>query len=345
MLRLVKGAYWDSEIKRAQVEGLADYPVFTRKESTDISYLACAQKILENTEQLYAQFATHNAHTIAAINQMAGSYRDFEFQRLHGMGEALYDNLLQSQDAQYNCRVYAPVGGHTDLLAYLVRRLLENGVNTSFVNRLADDELPIDDVIASPVKLLKSRVQISNSRIPLPINIFGDGRVNSAGLDLSDPIKVSQLSVALKKYSAGIAEISEATDDEIEQAIASAAETAGEWDRTSVEARAEILENCAALFEHHRDELITLCIEEAGKTIADSVSEIREAVDFLRYYAAEARAQFQLPRQLPGPTGESNQVSLHGRGVFACISPWNFPLAIFYWSDFRRSCCRKHCCC
>ena len=329
MVRLVKGAYWDSEIKRAQVEGLSEYPVYTRKESTDISYLACAQKILENTEQLYPQFATHNAHTIAAVTQMAESYRDFEFQRLHGMGEALYDNLLQSPNEEFSCRVYAPVGGHTDLLAYLVRRLLENGVNTSFVNRLADDELPIEEVIASPIDLLKSKDQIPSARIPLPPHLYGDGRLNSSGLDLSDPMEVSRLTEALEKFYGVSKNVLEASDDEIEQAVKSAVEAAGEWDRTLVEQRSEILKRCAERFEQNRDELIALCIEEAGKTIPDSVSEIREAVDFLRYYAAEAEVQFRTPKQLPGPTGENNQISLHGRGVFACISPWNFPLAIF----------------
>jgi len=329
MVRLVKGAYWDAEIKRGQVEGLTGYPVFTRKEATDVSYLVCAQKILKNTDCLYPQFATHNAHTLAAVDEIAGAHRKFEFQRLHGMGESLYGKLLQNPDSNYSCRVYAPVGGHKDLLAYLVRRLLENGVNTSFVNRLADDTLPIREVVASPIRTLTSRDQIPNPRIPCPRDLFAQDRLNSAGLDLTDPIEIYRLNEAIRKFTLTVGDVPWSGDDEIERALNAASNAAGEWDRTPVAKRTEILDQCANLMEENRNELVALCIKEAGKTIADSVSEVREAVDFLHYYAAEARRQFQVPEQLPGPTGESNQVSLHGRGVFACISPWNFPLAIF----------------
>ena len=224
MVRLVKGAYWDAEIKRGQVEGLSGYPVFTRKESTDVSYLACAQKLFKSSKYLYPQFATHNAHTVAAIEQFAGADRDFEFQRLHGMGEMLYEKILEDPRAGYVCRVYAPVGGHTDLLGYLVRRLLENGVNTSFVNRLADDELPIRDVIANPIDLLESKDSILNPRIPLPRDLFGQARVNSAGLDLSDPLEVFQLKEELEKFGATGAEddIKWMNDGEIETALSAA---------------------------------------------------------------------------------------------------------------------------
>jgi len=358
MVRLVKGAYWDTEIKAAQVAGLGDYPVWTRKVATDVSYLACARKLLAASDCLYPAFATHNANTIGAVKALAGD-KAFEFQRLHGMGEGLYDELGKLEDgigeARTLVRIYAPVGTHKELLAYLVRRLLENGANSSFVNRIADEDVPLDVLVRDPVAELAGLAPRRNPAIPLPDAIFGVGRKNSAGLDLSDPLVRDPLLKRLdalesERWSAGptvggkgigravvapydraevIGQVTEASAAEVDAAVRSAAAAQVAWNALGGEARAVLLNKAADLFEAERERFFSLCMREAGKTLIDAVLEVREAVDFLRYYAAEARRQFVAATALPGPTGELNQLRLHGRGVFACISPWNFPLAIF----------------
>lgn len=353
-VRLVKGAYWDSEVKLSQVGGYTDYPVFTRKVATDVSYLACAARLFEHSDVIRPAFATHNAYTIAAIKQMSAG-RHFEFQRLHGMGEEVYDALHALEGNQRTpVRIYAPVGGHKELLAYLVRRLLENGANTSFVNRMGDADIPAEELVGDPVAELAALQPRRNPAIPLPGSIFG-ARKNSAGVDLSDPLVLGPLLEQLRalesrQWSAKptfggtgpLAEVTaphdpshivgtrrDATPEEVEAAFTRAAQIQPGWDALGGEARAVLLEHAADLFEAHTAEFLSLCQREAGKTLLDSVLELREAVDFLRYYAAEARRQFSAPSILPGPTGEENSLTLHGRGVFATISPWNFPLAIF----------------
>ncbi len=358
MVRLVKGAYWDSEIKAAQVAGLSDYPVFTRKVATDVSYLACAKALLAAPDCIYPAFATHNANTIGAVKALAGK-TPFEFQRLHGMGEGLYDELAKLEsgigDPITMVRIYAPVGSHKELLAYLVRRLLENGANSSFVNRIADDDIPLEALVRDPVAELAAMDPRRNPAIGLPDAIFGKGRRNSAGVDLSDPLVRGPLlkrldALAGKRWTARpsgggkgeksqivspydtsltVGEVIYAGDSDVDRIIRAAAAAQPAWDALGGAARADRLDSAADLYEVHRDELFSLCIREAGKTLPDAVLEVREAVDFLRYYAAEARRLFAEPTLLPGPTGELNELRLHGRGVFACISPWNFPLAIF----------------
>jgi RHH-type proline utilization regulon transcriptional repressor/proline dehydrogenase/delta 1-pyrroline-5-carboxylate dehydrogenase len=358
MVRLVKGAYWDSEIKRSQERGLPGYPVFTRKVATDVSYLACAKRLFAAPDAVYAQFATHNAHTVASIVELAGNRHDFEFQRLHGMGEALYEQIVGADKMNRPCRVYAPVGSHEDLLAYLVRRLLENGANTSFVNRIVDEKAPLDEIIADPIARLRRLSSKPHPRIPLPADIYGAERKNARGLDLSDQLTLKQLAAdmdaaARQRWRAaplvgGIAQsgpareirdpadnrrivgsVVEADDAQCEQALARAARAASSWDESGAASRATILERAADLYEAHGAALMAPIVREGGRTLPDALSELREAVDFLRYYAARARADFAAPLTLPGPTGERNTMALHGRGVFACISPWNFPLAIF----------------
>ena len=357
MVRLVKGAYWDTEIKAAQVAGLTDYPVFTRKVATDVSYLACAKKLLDASDVIYPAFATHNANTIGQVKALAGG-RPFEFQRLHGMGEALYDELSKLEagigDARTPVRIYAPVGSHKELLAYLVRRLLENGANSSFVNRIADEQISIDDLVRDPVAELEGLTPKRNPSIILPRDVFGPDRRNSAGVDLSDPLVRDPLLERLKSLEerswtarptlgAGegrsvtspfdrrieVGTVFEAAPDGVAQMITAGRAVQQGWDAVGGEARARLLDRTADLYEEHREEFFSLCIREGGKTLPDAVLEVREAVDFLRFYAAEARRQFTKPMPLPGPTGEQNELRLHGRGVFACISPWNFPLAIF----------------
>ena len=354
-VRLVKGAYWDTEIKRAQEQGVDDYPVFTRKLATDVSYLACARRLLAGGEAFYPQFATHNAQTLASIIELAGDRRAFEFQRLHGMGEALYADLKADDDLDIACRVYAPVGSHEDLLPYLVRRLLENGANTSFVNRILDPAIPIESLVEDPVLQFARLEPKANPKIPLPPALYGASRKNSRGLDLADPEELERLAIRIEADFApglvarpgvttaarepraihdpadrswAIGAVIEADPAAVEHAVALAGQGFPAWDRTPVEARAACLERAADLYEANAPELLAWCVREAGKTMVDAVAEVREAVDFLRYYAAQARAAVP-PRELPGPTGESNQIALHGRGVFAAISPWNFPLAIF----------------
>lgn len=353
-VRLVKGAYWDSEVKLAQVGGYTDYPVFTRKVATDVSYLACAARLFEHADVIRPAFATHNAYTIGAIKHLAAG-KPFEFQRLHGMGEEVYDALHAIEGNQRTpVRIYAPVGGHKELLAYLVRRLLENGANTSFVNRMGDADIPAEELVGDPVAELAAMQPRRNPAIPLPGAIFGK-RKNSAGVDLSDPLVREPLMAQLAALEsrtwhaaptfggAGESEtvtapqdaaqslgaVCAATAAEIDDAFARAAQIQPGWDALGGEARALLLEEAADLFEAHTAEFLSLCQREAGKTLMDAVLELREAVDFLRFYAAEARRQFAAPVILPGPTGEENSLTLHGRGVFVTIAPWNFPLAIF----------------
>ncbi len=357
MVRLVKGAYWDSEIKRAQVAGLSGYPVYTTKAATDLSYLACARELLAASPALYPQFATHNAHSLAAVRLMARQAGvEPEFQRLHGMGEALYAGAAERY-GQLKLRVYAPVGGHEDLLPYLVRRLLENGANTSFVHALLDEKTPVSDVVGDPIALVEATGGAPHPRIPLPADLYGAARRNSAGLDLSAEGGRSQLGAAVEALpqlearplvagqARGVGPGAACTSpsrtgrqtgqvwspepQDIEAAFAAAHAAQPAWDRAGGHHRAQILRSMGEALEQDRDRLVALCAREAGKTLADGVAEVREAVDFCRYYALLAERQFGAPETLKGPVGEVNQLSLHGRGVFVCISPWNFPLAIF----------------
>jgi RHH-type proline utilization regulon transcriptional repressor/proline dehydrogenase/delta 1-pyrroline-5-carboxylate dehydrogenase len=358
MVRLVKGAYWDSEIKHTQERGLDGYPVYTRKVATDVSYLACVRRLLAYGPVFYPQFATHNAHTVAAVLELAGARRDYEFQRLHGMGEALYEQIVGPERMDRPCRVYAPVGSHEDLLPYLVRRLLENGANTSFVNRIVDDTQPIDEIIGDPVARLARLPVKPHSKIPLPHDLYGPARKNSPGLDLNHPPVLADLRGTLaealrRPWMAApiiggveqpgtgepvldpsdlrrqVGSVVAAGPEELDRALARAFRAASSWDRTPAGHRAAALERAADLFEDRMAELMALIIREGGRTIPAALAEVREAVDYLRYYALRGRADFAVAERLPGPTGERDEVALHGRGVFACISPWNFPLAIF----------------
>ncbi|THD38023.1 MAG: bifunctional proline dehydrogenase/L-glutamate gamma-semialdehyde dehydrogenase PutA [Sphingomonas sp.] len=330
-VRLVKGAYWDSEIKRTQVEGLSDYPLFTRKAATDVSYLAVARDMLD-AENIRPAFASHNALTVATIIEWAGNSRDFEFQRLHGMGDGLYERLVREQG--YHCRIYAPVGGHRDLLAYLVRRLLENGANSSFVHQLADENLSEEEILADPVEKIAAVGGARHPSIPLPIDLFGD-RKNSSGIDLSDravlaeTVKVvSQPFVSSEVETPAQRFLTSLEANGVGDAVAKAHAAFPAWSATPVEHRAAIMERLADSLETNRDELMAICVQEAFKTIPDAIGEVREAADFCRYYAQQARDGLQ-PIELPGPTGERNTLHLDGRGVWATIAPWNFPLAIF----------------
>lgn len=357
-VRLVKGAYWDTEIKLAQVESHADYPVFTRKPNTDVSYLACARKLLDLPEWFYPQFATHNAHTICAINKLAGARRDFEYQRLHGMGLDLYEEVLDNADFHGHCRVYAPVGDHQDLLPYLVRRLLENGANSSFVNRIVDEQLPAEEVVADPIDRVRDFQQFAHPELPLPKRLYGEARLNSEGINFAAESAQQALAAAMNPWRTQqwraaphgpaaidsrparpvhapgdlneiVGQVAEADPEAVTAAVDAALAAQPGWDATPATRRAECLERLADLLEAHRAELMALCVREAGKTLVDGLAEVREAADFCRYYAAETRAHFAEPRTLPGPTGERNELWLHGKGVFVAISPWNFPLAIF----------------
>ncbi|WP_448188917.1 bifunctional proline dehydrogenase/L-glutamate gamma-semialdehyde dehydrogenase PutA [Azospirillum sp. sgz301742] len=325
MVRLVKGAYWDSEIKRAQERGLDGYPVFTRKASTDVSYLACARRLLAARDAFYPMFATHNAHTVASVLEMAGNREGYEFQRLHGMGEPLYHQIVAPD---MPVRLYAPVGSHEDLLAYLVRRLLENGANSSFVNRIQDEQVPVAAIVADPVARVAALPSKPHPGIPLPKDLFGAERRNSDGLDLSDAAQIQPLldHVAASRRIAG--PVAETAPEDVDRALSVAASAQRAWAARPVAERAACLERLGDLLEGERNELVALLVREAGKTIPDALAELREAVDFCRYYAARARADFE-PKLMPGPTGERNELRLTGRGVFVCISPWNFPLAIF----------------
>ena len=357
-VRLVKGAYWDSEIKRAQENGLDGYPVFTRKSATDIHYLACAQYLIRHPDCFYPQFATHNAHTAVAIMHMARNHPGYEFQRLHGMGEALYQAIQThpiNSEESVACRIYAPVGGYQDLLPYLVRRLLENGANTSFLNQAENPHIPIDEAICDPVAVWKNG---SQTGLPLPVAIYGNQRQNSQGLNLGDPqvrqqIKQDMDTYASQPYQAMpwingkpypgksqpinapydsthiVGEIALSDRKTVSDALDAAAAGFEDWRHCPAEQRAAYLRKTADLMEQHRMELVSLCVREGGRTIKDALNEIREAVDFCRYYAAYALELFAQPVNLPGPTGETNTLGYYGRGVFVCISPWNFPIAIF----------------
>ncbi len=319
MCRLVKGAYWDAEIKRAQELGLPHYPVFTHKHHTDVSYLACARALLEASDAIYPQFATHNAGTIAAILQMAArSGASFELQRLHGMGEGVYREVLKNP--LVSCRVYAPVGQHRDLLAYLVRRLLENGANSSFVHQLADESVGMDELLISPLRLEPQ------PSLPLPADLYGPGRRNSAGLDLT----VESMRAPLLAAYEGLRVPTVAVFDtaQVPAAMARSQAAYKTWRTTPVAQRAAILRRAADAMEERMPKLCALLVKEAFKTWGDTVAEVREAVDFLRFYANEAE-RVMGPIALPGPTGETNELRLTARGPWVCISPWNFPLAIF----------------
>ncbi|MEO8400993.1 MAG: bifunctional proline dehydrogenase/L-glutamate gamma-semialdehyde dehydrogenase PutA [Gammaproteobacteria bacterium] len=358
MVRLIKGAYWDAEIKVSQVLGLESYPVFTRKNSTDVSFIACAKKLFAEPDCFYPQFGTHNAYSVAAILEIADNRRDFEFQCLHGMGQTLYDQVIGPDHLNIPCRIYAPVGTHKHLLGYLVRRLLENGANTSFINRIADENLPIEKIIANPVARIASLPSKPHPHIPLPKNIFGLERLNSSGVDFSNMNTLENLKAQMEKvdkqsFKAGpiiggkmlthatempvnspsqmkdvVGTLYQATPDDVELALEKAVHATQDWANTSVAERAACLERAADLFEKNLPTFMTLLCREGGKHLVDCVSEVREAADFCRYYADRARKDL-LPVTLTGPTGEFNQLSLHPRGIIACISPWNFPLAIF----------------
>jgi RHH-type transcriptional regulator, proline utilization regulon repressor / proline dehydrogenase / delta 1-pyrroline-5-carboxylate dehydrogenase len=358
-VRLVKGAYWDTEIKRAQERGLADYPVFTRKAMTDLCYMACVRRLLAARNRLFPQFATHNALTVASVIEDAGGVDGFEFQRLYGMGEALYD-ALRAELPNAACRIYAPVGGHRDLLAYLVRRLLENGANSSFVSAAADPRVPIADILRRPQARIAAAGEARNKTIPLPGNLYEPERQNSAGIEFGDRnsldallAEVGEGAAANTNANAGAAPLLDGVvlagierkiyspidgrvvgsvcdgDDAVARsAVAAAAAGFPAWAAVPVDDRAALLERAADRLEFNRGRLLALLQSEAGKTLDDALAELREAVDYCRYYAAQARMTLA-PQPMPGPTGESNVLRYRGRGVFACISPWNFPLAIF----------------
>ncbi|KQX19579.1 MULTISPECIES: bifunctional proline dehydrogenase/L-glutamate gamma-semialdehyde dehydrogenase PutA [unclassified Sphingomonas] len=357
MVRLVKGAYWDSEIKKAQVAGRPDYPVFTTKAATDLSYLVCARALIDASPALYPQFASHNAHTLAAVRAMAdGAGVTIEHQRLHGMGEALYA-AAEKRYGDLRLRAYAPVGGHEELLPYLVRRLLENGANTSFVHALLDERVPADLVVADPIGAVAAH-PARHARIALPADIYGPSRKNSLGRDYSLVETRGQAAKAIalvagERETAGaivegrlvasasapvsspadrgrvIGHASTATPADIDRAVSVARKAQPAWNRLGGSGRAGVLRAMGDALDGEMDALVALLSLEAGKTLNDGVAEVREAVDFCRYYADLAERQFGAPTPLPGPVGETNQLELRGRGVFACISPWNFPLAIF----------------
>src|SRR3954471_6206662 len=322
MVRLVKGAYWDTEVKRAQERGLPDYPVFTRNGMTDLNYMACVTKLLAARPHLYPQIATHNALTVASVIEEAGGVEGYEFQRLHGMGAALYEALIEETGVA--CRVYAPVGGHRDLLAYLVRRLLENGANSSFVSVAADPSVPVSEILKRPQSWIADASHARHPRIPLPRDLYGPSRKNSAGVEFGDRASLESLLSDVKNAEP----LAQAKGESVADALAGAARGFAAWNATPVGERAAALERTADLSERHRDGLIALLQTEGGKTLDDALSEVREAVDFCRYYAGEAQRGL-IPERMPGPTGETNELHYRGRGVFVCISPWNFPLAIF----------------
>jgi len=354
-VRLVKGAYWDTEIKRGQERGLAGYPVFTRKAMTDLCYMACGRRLLAARNRVFPQFATHNALTVASVVEDAGSVDGFEFQRLYGMGEPLYD-ALRAEFPDAVCRIYAPVGGHRDLLAYLVRRLLENGANSSFVSVAADPLVPIADILRRPQNWIATAEEARNKKIPLPRNLYQPKRQNSAGVEFGERASLDALlrevgdgttasadaaplldGVALSGIERDVCSpidgsvigaVCDGDDAIARSAVAAAASGFAAWSATPVDDRAMALERAADRLELNRGRLLALLQSEAGKTLDDALAETREAVDYCRYYAAQARTALT-PQPMPGPTGESNELRYRGRGVIACISPWNFPLAIF----------------
>jgi RHH-type proline utilization regulon transcriptional repressor/proline dehydrogenase/delta 1-pyrroline-5-carboxylate dehydrogenase len=324
-VRLVKGAYWDQEIKRAQQLGLKDYPVFTRKVNTDLSYVVCAQKLFDaGDKRIYPQLATHNALTIATICSMAKD-RPFELQRLHGMGELLYDNLSAIFQPIPPVRIYAPIGGHQELLPYLVRRLLENGANSSFVNRFLDADTPASQLSADIIETIVNSDHHRHSAIPRPDKLYSD-RPNSRGLDLENPIVIAQCQTLNRPE---LADVNEASAHDIDKALTTTAAYFPTWQRATIDQRSQCLVKLADILEQEKLSLMALIGTEAGRTLVDSESEVREAIEFCQYYNLQARLLFDKPKTLEGPTGEDNSLSLQGRGVFLCISPWNFPLAIF----------------
>jgi RHH-type proline utilization regulon transcriptional repressor/proline dehydrogenase/delta 1-pyrroline-5-carboxylate dehydrogenase len=353
MVRLVKGAYWDTEIKRAQERGLEDYPVFTRKAMTDLCYLHCTRKLISARRRLYPQFATHNALTVASVIEDAGGVDGYEFQRLHGMGEVLYETLAADLP-NLACRVYAPVGGHRDLLAYLVRRLLENGANSSFVSVSADPDVPIARILERPQSAIVGSARARNPKIPLPRDLYGPERKNSAGVEFGERRSLQALVSAVGEavQTGDAAPIVDGVilsghqrvvcspidgepigmvrdgDRAAARAAMSAAQAGFAQDSTALEARASALIRAGDLFEARRAQFIAYLQREGGKSLDDAVAEVRETIDFCRYYAVEARKSLRL-QAMPGPTGESNELRYRGRGPFVCISPWNFPLSIF----------------
>ncbi len=360
MVRLVKGAYWDTEIKLAQVQGLSGYPVFTRKIATDVNYIGCAKKLFAASDCIYPQFATHNALTVAIVYELAKEQQvtDYEFQCLHGMGDALYEDIVNDKNDPKPCRIYAPVGTHEDLLAYLVRRLLENGANSSFVNRIIDEKLPIDEMVANPIEKLAALSSKPHPGIPLPLNLYQPQRANSPGVDLNrESVYLPLLANIAERYSQSyqakpttmasgnhrdtseryspidrshhLGTVILANQNDVLETLSKASATFSDWQLTPAVVRASYLQKMAVLLEQHAEEFYSLLIFEAGKTLDDAVSELREAIDFCHYYAQQTILHFETPQTLVGPTGELNQLSLHGRGIIACISPWNFPLAIF----------------
>jgi RHH-type transcriptional regulator, proline utilization regulon repressor / proline dehydrogenase / delta 1-pyrroline-5-carboxylate dehydrogenase len=356
MVRLVKGAYWDTEVKRAQERGLDDYPVLTRKAMTDLNYIACAQKLLALRPRIFPQFATHNALTVATVLELAAGESGFEFQRLHGMGEALYAQLSEDRP-RLAYRTYAPVGSHRDLLAYLVRRLLENGANSSFVALAADDSVPVATLLRRPADIIGTPENARHPNIRAPRDLYQPQRENSRGIEFGERAALDELLAAIAadtsavaaaplvngKPAAGAARslnspidqaiptgsVIDATPAQANEALIAAREGFASWSRTSAQTRAKILETAASLLERRAAHFIALLQREGGKTLDDALSEVREAIDFCRYYAAEGRRLFGAGETMPGPTGESNVLQLRGRGVFIAISPWNFPLAIF----------------
>jgi RHH-type proline utilization regulon transcriptional repressor/proline dehydrogenase/delta 1-pyrroline-5-carboxylate dehydrogenase len=355
MVRLVKGAYWDTEIKRAQERGLDDYPAFTRKAMTDLNYVACTRKLLALRPRLFPQFATHNALTVATVLELAAGSGGFEFQRLHGMGDALYARL-EEDHPEIAYRTYAPVGSHRDLLAYLVRRLLENGANSSFVAIVADDKVPMATLLRRPAELIAAAGDARQPRIPPPPDLYGPVRANSRGVEFGERKALNALLAAVTAENADAVaaplidgkpiggatravvspidgatagQVIEASGDDAGQAIAAARRGFRAWSQTPAATRGAILMRAASLLEQKRAHFIALLQREGGKTLDDALSEVREAADFCRYYAVEGRNLFGDGETMPGPTGESNQLRLRGRGVFVAISPWNFPLAIF----------------
>jgi RHH-type transcriptional regulator, proline utilization regulon repressor / proline dehydrogenase / delta 1-pyrroline-5-carboxylate dehydrogenase len=356
MVRLVKGAYWDTEIKRAQERGLGGYPVFTRKAMTDLNYVARAQHLLALRPGIFPQFATHNALTVATVLELSGGDSGFEFQRLHGMGEALYTQLSEDRPA-LAYRTYAPVGSHRDLLAYLVRRLLENGANSSFVAIAADDHVPVATLLRRPADIIGAAANAGHPNIPLPRDLYRTQRQNSRGIEFGEHAALNELHGAVAAATARVAaaavingeiksgaarpivspidqttsigSVVDATPENVNEAVDAARAGFNCWSRTPADARAKILEHAAELLEQRAARFIALLQREGGKTLDDALSEVRETIDFCRYYAAEGRELFGQDKTMPGPTGESNVLRLRGRGVFVAISPWNFPLAIF----------------
>jgi RHH-type proline utilization regulon transcriptional repressor/proline dehydrogenase/delta 1-pyrroline-5-carboxylate dehydrogenase len=328
MVRLVKGAYWDTEIKRAQERGLDGYPVFTRKAMTDLNYIACAKKLLALRPRIFPQFATHNALTVATLLELTEGDDGYEFQRLHGMGDALYAKLAKDHPT-IPCRTYAPVGSHRDLLAYLVRRLLENGANSSFVAMASDPGVSADALLRRPADIIGDDDNAANAKIPLPRDLLQPERVNSRGIEFGERAALNRLVTDVATERVSTITVKHSAQEDVNRAVAAARDGFSFWSRENTTSRAAALDRAADLLEQRPVHFIALLQREGGKTLDDSVSEVRETTDFCRYYAAQGRKLFSNAQPMPGPTGERNTLQLRGRGVFAAISPWNFPLAIF----------------